>query len=84
MARSYSAVMAQLGLLVVLIRGLKDGAGFDGTIVSGLSWMVVLGALGFVVGMVAAQTVDESVRTRIEAELAAFSEKQTAKAAQTT
>jgi len=69
-ARSYSAIMALIGLLVVLLRGMKNGAGFEGTIATGLSWMVLLGALGLVVGVIAAQTVDESVRTKIEAELA--------------
>ena len=74
MARTYSAIMALVGMVVVLLRGMKDGAGFDGTIASGLCWMVLLGAIGMVVGFIAAQTVDESVRTKIEAELAAISE----------
>ena len=62
--------MALIGMLVVLLRGMKDGAGFDGTIATGLCWMVLLGASGLIVGAIAAQTVDESVRTKIEAELA--------------
>ncbi len=70
MARTYSAIMALIGMVVVLLRGMKDGAGFDGTIAAGLCWMVLLGAIGLVVGFIAAQTVDESVRTKIEAELA--------------
>ena len=70
MARNYSAIMALIGMLVVLLRGMKDGGGFDGTIAAGLCWMVLLGAVGLVVGVIAAQTVDESVRTKIEAELA--------------
>lgn len=70
MARTYSAIMALIGLIVCLCRGMKNGAGFDGTIVSGLAWMALLGAIGLVVGTIAAQTVDESVRTKIEAELA--------------
>ncbi len=73
MARSYSAVMALIGMVVVMLRGMKDGAGFDGTIATGLCWMVLLGTIGLVVGAIAAQTVDESVRTKIEAELAAMS-----------
>jgi len=70
MARTYSAIMALIGFQVVLVRGMKDGAGFDGTIATGLCWMVLFGAIGMVVGALAAQTVDESVRTKIEAELA--------------
>jgi len=62
--------MALVGLLVVLLRGMKDGAGFDGTIAMGLCWMVLLGTIGWVVGIIAAQTIDESVRSKIEAELA--------------
>ncbi len=72
MARSYSAVMALIGMVVVLLRGLKDGAGIDGTVMSAICWMVVLGTVGWLVGFIAAQTVDESVRTKIEAELASI------------
>ena len=70
MARSYSAVMALVGMVVVLLRGMKNGAGFDDTVMSGIIWMIILGAIGWVVGVIALQTVDESVRTKIEAELA--------------
>ena len=72
MARTYSAIMALIGLQVVLLRGMKDGAGFDATIASGLCWMVLFGAIGLVVGALAEKTVDESVRTKIEAELTAI------------
>lgn len=72
MARSYSAVMALVGMVVVLLRGLKDGAGIDGTVAAGICWMVLLGVVGLIVGAIAAQTVDESVRMKIEAELASF------------
>lgn len=71
MARTYSAILALIGMTVVLLRGLKSGAGIDGTIANGVFWMFVLGAIGMVVGFIAAQTVDESVRNKIEAELAA-------------
>lgn len=74
MARSYSAVMALIGMVVVLLRGLKDGAGVDGSVAAGIAWMCVLGSIGMIVGYLAAQTVEDSVRTKIEAELAAMSE----------
>ena len=70
MARTYAAVMALLGMNVVLLRGLKDGAGLDGTVIQGVVWLVLLGAVGWIVGAIAQATVDESVRTKIEAELA--------------
>jgi len=63
--------MALLGMNVVLLRALKDSAGLDGTVVHGVVWMVLLGAVGWIVGAIAQTTVDESVRIKIEAELAA-------------
>jgi len=74
MARSYSSIMALIGMVVVMLRGMKDGAGLEGTVATGLCWMVLLGAVGMVVGIIAALTVDESVRTKIEAELATMTD----------
>lgn len=69
MARTYAAVMALIGMQVILLRAMKDGAGLEGTIAVALPWMALLGALGMVVGYLAQQTIDESVRIQIEAEL---------------
>ncbi|MCG8450792.1 MAG: hypothetical protein MI725_14575 [Pirellulales bacterium] len=69
MARTYAVVMALLGMVVVLLRGVKEGAEFDGTIVASLAWMALLGAIGMIVGALAETTLVESVRTKIEAEL---------------
>ena len=69
MARTYAVVMALLGMVVVLLRGMKEGAGFDGTIAASLAWMALLGAIGMIVGAIAETTLVESVRTKIEAEL---------------
>lgn len=66
--------MALIGMVVVLLRGLKDGAGVDGSVAAGIAWMCVLGSIGMIVGYLAAQTVEESVRTKIEAELAELNE----------
>ncbi|MCH2596151.1 MAG: hypothetical protein MKZ95_10155 [Pirellulales bacterium] len=54
-----------------LLRGMKDGAGFDETI---LAWMALLGAIGMIVGTLAETIVIESVRTKIEAGLAAIND----------
>ena len=70
MARTYAAVMALLAMVVMLLRGVKDGAGFDDTIVAALAWMALFGAIGMIVGAIAESTIVESVRTRIETELA--------------
>ena len=54
-----------------LLRGMKDGAGFDETI---LAWMALLGAIGMIVGTLAETLVIESVSTKIEAGLAAIND----------
>jgi hypothetical protein len=72
-ARTFAAVMAQIGMQVTLLRAMKEGAGFEGTIPIALAWMALLGAIGMIVGAIAEYTVDESVRTLIEAEFAGVS-----------
>ena len=71
MARKYAAIMALVGMTVVLLRGLKMGAGFEAVVVSALGWMATLGVVGLVVGALAQATIDEAVRVQMERELAA-------------
>jgi hypothetical protein len=70
-ARKYAVLMALVGMLLVLLRGLKDGHGFEATIVNALSWMAALGLIGLLVGSIAQSTIDEAVRLSMEQELAA-------------
>ena len=70
MARTYAAVMALLAMLVVLIRAMKNHAGFEGTISNALLWMILFGMVGLVVGMIAQATVDQSVLKIVDDELA--------------
>ncbi len=70
MARRYAGIMALVGMSVVLFRALKNGDGFESAVVSALSWMGTLGVVGLVVGAIAQATVDESVRHRMEQQLA--------------
>jgi len=72
-ARTFAAVMALIGMQVTLLRAMKEGAGFEGTITIALAWMALLGAIGMIVGAIAEYTVDESVRTLIENEFATVS-----------
>ena len=69
MARTYAGILAHVGMLVVLFRALKDGAGFDGTMITALVAMGTLAAVGMTIGAIAEATVEESVRTKMQAEL---------------
>jgi hypothetical protein len=79
LTRTYAAVMALLAMLVVLLRAMKNHAGFEGTITTALVWMILFGMIGFVVGTIAQATIDQSVLQAVEAELAAATPKQQTK-----
>ncbi len=69
MARTYAGILALVGMLFVLFRAFKNGAGFDGTILQAMTAMGLLAAVGLIVGTIAAATIDESVRRRMQAEI---------------
>ncbi len=76
MARTYAGILALVGLIVVLLRAMKDGAGVDGTILQAIAVMALLAVVGLVVGAIAQMTVEESMRTRLQAELDALTDAQ--------
>ena len=51
MARTYACIFALLGMIVVLLRAIKNGAGFDGTILQAMTMMVLLAVVGMIVGI---------------------------------
>jgi hypothetical protein len=63
--------MALVGMSLVLVRALKNGHGFEATIVTALGWMAALGVIGWIAASIAQTTVDESVRQIMEQELLA-------------
>lgn len=71
MARLYAAILALVGMSVVLARACLRGAPLEPTITSALLWMAILGAVGSIVGSIADATVADAVRLRMEQELAA-------------
>ena len=71
MARTYAAIMALLAMLVVMLRAMKDHAGFEGTITTAFVWMAMFGAIGLLVGAIARSTVDQSILKAIEDETTA-------------
>lgn len=70
MARAYAGVLGSLGMAVVMLRGAIAGSGFEGTVANALPAVALLGAVGFFIGWIAEATIDESVRTRLEKQLA--------------
>ena len=73
MAKTYAGVLGSLGVAVAMLRGAIAGAGLEGTVLASVNAMIALAAVGFVVGSIAEATVDSSVRTRLESQLAEIS-----------
>jgi hypothetical protein len=71
LARRYAAILANIAMTVVVLRACKNGLGLEAAAVSALFWTALLAVVGGLVGAVAQATIDESVRQRIEQELAA-------------
>ncbi len=74
MARSFAGIMGLLGMIVVLLRAVKGGSGLETAVPQALLWTMMLTIVGAIVGAIAERTVDESVRAKLEEELAAISE----------
>jgi hypothetical protein len=70
MARRYAGILALVGMSVVLIRSLKNGSSVESAVMASLGGMIVLGLVGMIVGAVAQATIEESVRSQIERDLA--------------
>jgi hypothetical protein len=70
MSRIYAGILGSLAMAIVICRGLKDSAGVEGTLTMAVVAMVMFAVVGSVLGHIAQTTVDESVRRKIEQELA--------------
>lgn len=70
MAQDYAGYLGSLGMIVALLRGAVHQAGLEGTILQGVAALAVLAAVGAVLGAIAQSVVDESVRSKLEQQLA--------------
>ena len=70
MGRRYAGVLGSLAMAVVILRGLLNSGGAAGTLTMATIAMVVFAAIGAILGRIAQSVVDESVRQKIEQELA--------------
>ena len=70
MGRLYAGVLGLLAMVVIVVRGVKDGAGAEGTLWTALIGLIVFAVVGLVLGSIAESTVKESVRQEMENQLA--------------
>ena len=70
MGRLYAGILGPLAMCVVICRGWLGSGGVEGTLVQATVFLAVFAAIGAVLGQIAQATVDESVRVKLERELA--------------
>jgi hypothetical protein len=75
MGRTYAGILGPLAMAVVICRGWLDSGGVESTLSLATVYLVVFSIVGALIGQVAQATVDESVRAKLEEQLAARAEK---------
>ncbi len=70
MGRMYAGILGPLAMTLVIGRGLKESSGLEGTLSMATISLILFAGIGFVLGQIAQNTVEESVRTKMERELA--------------
>ena len=70
MGRIYAGILGPLAMAVVIGRGVLGSSGADGTLMTAILALAAFAVLGAILGHLAQNTIDESVRTRLEQQLA--------------
>lgn len=71
MGRLYAGILGPLAMAVVLCRGALDSSGPAKTLSMSIIALVFFAVVGAILGHIAQTTIDESVRQKMEQELAA-------------
>ncbi len=70
MGRTYAGVLGCVAFATVVIHGAIHQAGIEATVLRAVGMLIGFGVLGFMLGNVAENVVDESVRAKMAQELA--------------
>lgn len=70
MGRSYAGILGSLAMTVVILRGLINSSGPANTLTIATLALAIFAVVGAVLGHIAQSTIDDSVRQKIEQELA--------------
>jgi hypothetical protein len=70
MGRTYAGILGPLAMAVVICRGLVESGGVESTLSLATVYLIVFSVVGAVIGQLAQSTVDESVRAKLELQLA--------------
>lgn len=70
MGRIYAGILGPLAMAVVFCRGALAAGGVENTCSLAIASLIVFALVGAFIGQVAQSTVDESVRSKLEQQLA--------------
>jgi hypothetical protein len=70
MGRVYAGILGPLAMAVVIYRGWSDSGGVEGTLTQATIYLVLFAVVGAILGHLAQATVDESVRAKLQQQLA--------------
>jgi hypothetical protein len=69
MGRVYAGTLGSLAMAVMICRGWLQSGGVEGTLSLAVLYLVLFALVGAFLGHLAQTTVDESVRSKLEAQL---------------
>jgi hypothetical protein len=69
MGRTYAGILGPLAMTVVICRGWLDAGGVIGTLNLAILALAAFAVLGAILGQLAQNTVDESVRAKLQQQL---------------
>ena len=75
MGRIYAGIVGPLAMAVVICRGLVGSGGVESTLTTAIAYLAVFSVVGAIIGQIAQFTIDESVRSKLEQQLATQTEK---------
>ncbi len=70
MSRIYAGILGPLAMTVAICRGWLASGGVEGTLLFAVLYLLLFATLGAILGHIAQATIDESVRARLEQQLA--------------
>ncbi len=71
MSRRYAAVLGLLAFATILARGIGAGGAWESVLSQAIAALVVFAIIGGIVGWLAERMIDDAIRSRLSAELAA-------------
>jgi hypothetical protein len=77
MGRTYAGILGPLAMSVIICRGWLGSGGIEGTLALATTYLALFAVIGFLLGQLAQNTIDDSVRAKLEQQLSEHAEQTT-------